>query len=215
MKRLAIFDMDGTLQDSSGVIAGAINHVRERLGLPPMEEDRIVRHINDPHLDAARFFYHEPRFRPEHERWFSSYYSENHARMIRLYGGIEGLLHTLRRHGCLLAVATNAYRRSTLESLRHLGIADLFDAICAYDDVGAGKPSPDMLVCILERLGVAKEEAVFVGDGERDRLAAAAAGIDFVAVDWGYSDHDDAVGSIDELKDRLHRLGCGMAQEGL
>ncbi len=205
-KRLVIFDMDGTLQDSSPAIANAINFVRGRLGLTPLPMGEIIAKVNDPHLNAAEYFYENERFEPVHEEWFADYFSRHHTEQIRLYDGIVPLLEELKSAGCLLAVATNAYRRSTIESLEHLEIHHYFDAIASYDDVGRGKPAPDMLHLILEELGVRPEEAIFVGDGERDRMAAQAAGIDFLMVEWGFSDHDDAIKSVEELRDRLREI---------
>jgi len=192
--------MDGTLTDSSRVIANSINFVRRRLGLPPMDPAQIVARVNDPHLNAAEYFYETDRFEPRHEAWFAEYYTAHHQEELQLYEGIRELLEWLKRRGCLLAVATNAYRRSTLETLRHLEILKYFDAVASYDDVAAGKPAPDMLLKILRELHCAPGESLFVGDGERDRMAAEAAGIDFVMVDWGFSDHDDALRSVGELR---------------
>jgi phosphoglycolate phosphatase len=211
-KRLVIFDMDGTLADSSRAIANAINFVRGRLGLPPMDPATIVSKINDPRLNAAEYFYETERFEPRHEEWFAEYYSANHHRELLLYDGVVKLLETLKARGCLLAVATNAYRRSTLETLRHLGILDRFDAVASYDDVPRGKPAPDMLLKILEELKCRPEEALFVGDGHRDRLAAEAAGIDFILVAWGFSDHGDAVESVGELA-RLLEARCSLSPQ--
>ena len=202
-KRLVIFDMDGTLQDSSPAIANAVNFVRERLGLPPLPPEEIIEKVNDPHLNAAEYFYATDRFEPIHEEWFAEYYSRHHQEEIRLYGGIREMLERLRSGGCLLAVATNAYRRSTIESLEHLKILDFFDAIASYDDVPRGKPAPDMLLKILAELELSPEEAIFVGDGPRDAMAAEAAGIDFLRVNWGFSDHHEALDRVEELEHAL------------
>jgi phosphoglycolate phosphatase len=199
-KRLAIFDMDGTLADSSLAIANAINFVRHRLELPPLDPALIVSKINDPHLNASEYFYETERFEARHEAWFAEYYTAHHQQELRLYDGVRELLEWLKGRGCLLAVATNAYRRSTLETLRHLEIDRYFDAMASYDEVPRGKPAPDMLLKILEELRCRREEALFVGDGHRDALAAEAAGIDFILVEWGFSDHGDAVESVEELR---------------
>ncbi len=206
-KRLVIFDMDGTLVDSSETIANAINYVRQHLGLPPLEKSFILAHVNDHTINPAKLFYLAERFEPEHEKRFMEYYSRNHDRELKLYPGIEGLLKALKEAGKKLAVATNAYRRSTTESLEHLGIADYFDAVACYDDFYEGKPSPTMLLKILETLRIAADDAVFVGDGERDEMAAKRAGIDYIMVDWGFSDHDGrAIGDVETLKKRLLAL---------
>jgi phosphoglycolate phosphatase len=202
-KTLIIFDMDGTLVNSSITIANAINYVRKQLGFEPMDTQMLLSKVNDPTINPAQFFYHAPRFEHDHERWFSEYYTRNHDKELVLYDGIKELLEELRHKGFKLAVATNAYRRSTIESLTHLGIYLYFDAIACYDDVYKGKPYPDMLLKLLDELKVPKSEALFIGDGPRDEQAAKRAGIDYIMVDWGFTDHESekkVVGSVEELR---------------
>ncbi len=204
-RSLIIFDMDGTLVDSSHLLANAINYVRGKLGLPPMPHDQIIGQVNNHRLNPSQYFYGSERFEPIHEEWFSEYYSKHHDQQLRLYDGIGELLVSLKNGGRHLAVATNAYRSSTYESLRHLGIETLFDAIVTAEDVPQPKPAPDMLERILRELNTPKEEAVFIGDGPRDEEAAQAAGIDYIMVDWGFTDHNgkEAVHSVTELKKKL------------
>ncbi len=204
-KDLIIFDMDGTLVNSSITIANAINYVRKQLGFEPMDAGKILAHVNDPTINPAQFFYHAPRFEHDHERWFSEYYTRHHGRELVLYEGVRELLVDLKEAGFKLAVATNAYRKSTIESLTHLGIYVLFDAIACYDDVNKGKPYPDMLFKLLDALHVAKERTLFIGDGPRDEQAAQRAGIDYIMVDWGFTDHahDNVVHTVEELRSVL------------
>ena len=207
-KELIIFDMDGTLVNSSITIANAINYVREQLGFEPMDPEYILERVNDHTINPAQVFYHTKTFERDHERWFSEYYTRNHDKELVLYDGIKELLEALKHKGYKLAVATNAYRRSTIESLTHLGIYVYFDAIACYDDVYKGKPYPDMLFKLLEELKVAKEDALFIGDGPRDEQAAKRAGIDYIMVDWGFTEHDSdkrVVHSVEELRKILLR----------
>ena len=71
--KLIIFDMDGTLVNSSLTIANAINHVRQNLGFEPMEQEYILKRVNDHTLNPAQTFYHSKRFEPDHEKWFSEF----------------------------------------------------------------------------------------------------------------------------------------------
>jgi phosphoglycolate phosphatase len=200
-KELIIFDMDGTLVNSSITIANAINYVRKQLGFEPMDTSLILSKVNDHTVNPAQFFYHAPAFARDHERWFSEYYSKNHDKELILYDGIKELLEALKHKGFLLAVATNAYRKSTIESLTHLGIYVLFDAIVCYDDVYKGKPYPDMLLKLLNEMHREKEHTLFIGDGPRDAMAAKRAGIDYLMVDWGFTAHQkEAVNSVESLK---------------
>jgi phosphoglycolate phosphatase len=202
-RRLIIFDMDGTLVNSSLTIANAINYVRRNLGFEPMEPAYILKHINDHALNPARFFYHARAFEPDHEKWFSEYYTKNHEKELVLYSGIKTLLETLKARGDTLAVATNAYRSSTIQSLTYLGIYELFDDIACYDDVLQGKPHPDMIYQLLDRLNFRAEESLFIGDGPRDEMAAKAAGVAYIMVDWGFTEHSDAVRSVERLAEML------------
>lgn len=205
-KKLIIFDMDGTLVNSSLTIANAINYVRQNLGLSMMEQSHILRLVNDHTINPAQTFYAADAFSPEHEKWFSEYYTNNHANELVLYDGIADLLLSLKKRGHKLAVATNAYRVSTLESLTHLDIYHLFDSIACYDDVAQGKPHPDMLYKVLDEVGHGSHEALFIGDGPRDEVASQRANIDYIMVDWGFTEHTDAVRSVSELGGILHNV---------
>ncbi len=205
-KKLVIFDMDGTLVDSSLTIVNAINYVRSKLSLTPLTKEIILTKVNDPELNPALFFYETEEFTPQQEKWFSDYYTNNHEKELQLYDGIEELLKELKKRGYLLAVATNSYRSSTLESLSHLNILEYFSSIACYDDVGRGKPAPDMLEKNLKDTNVKAKDAIFVGDSERDIMAANKLNIDYIMINWGFSEYEDAIHSIDKLKEKILEL---------
>ena len=194
--------MDGTLVNSSITIANSINYVRQNLSLDPMEQSEILTLVNDHTINPAQVFYEAEAFNAEHEKWFSEYYSQNHMNELVLYDGIREMLQQLKNRGHTLGVATNAYRVSTIESLTHLEIHDIFDGIACYDDVPNGKPHPDMLHKLLDELEHTHHESIFIGDGPRDELAAQRADMDYIMVDWGFTDHSDALSTVDEL----HRI---------
>jgi len=207
-KRLIIFDMDGTLVDSSVTLVNAINHVRGKLGLEEMGGDEVLTKLNDHTVNASKYFYESDSFKAEHEVWFSEYYKANHKREVRLYDGVEELLKWLKDKGFKLAIATNAYRISARQALAYLDIKGYFDITVCGDEVQWAKPHPDMLYKILDELHLKPEDAIFIGDGERDREASKNAGIDYIMVHWGFSEYqkDDAVHTIDELKQKILEL---------
>ncbi len=211
MKKLIIFDMDGTLVDSSLTLARAINSVRKNLGLEKMDETHILSKVNELNLNPAQYFYETENFTTQHEEWFSTYYTQNHKQELRLYKGVEAFLNELLEENYILALATNAYRISALQALSYLKITNKFSAIACSDDVAEGKPSPDMLYKILEELNIKKSETVFIGDGERDEVASKNANIDYIMVSWGFSEHEknherDVVHSIKKLKEKILEL---------
>jgi phosphoglycolate phosphatase len=130
----------------------------------------------------------------------TSYYTENHERELHLYTDILELLEHLKEKGFKMAIATNAYRSSTIESLSHLKILDYFESLACYDDVGRGKPAPDMLEKNLKELNATAEESVFIGDSERDMLASKSANIDYIMINWGFSEYDDAISKVADLE---------------
>ena len=202
-KELIIFDMDGTLVNSSITIANAINYVRKNLGFEPMNDRDILEKVNDHTINPAEVFYHAKVFDKDHEKWFSEYYSKNHDSELVLYEGIYALLENLKSKGYKLAVATNAYRISTLESLKYLKVYDMFDVVMCYDDVPNGKPEPDMLFKILETLNITETSSLFIGDGPRDEVASQRADMDYIMVDWGFTEHVSAVRSVEDLENMI------------
>lgn len=205
-KTLIIFDMDGTLVNSSITIANAINYVRKQLGFESLAENDILRQVNDHSINPAQVFYHAKAFDKDHERWFSEYYSKNHDKELLLYEGIKVLLETLKAKGYKLAVATNAYRQSTIESLSYLEILSLFDEVACFDDVPQGKPAPDMLYKILKSQACGVDQCVFIGDGPRDEMAAKACSMDYMMVDWGFTEHSDAIRTVEDLAGLMHDI---------
>ncbi len=179
---LAIFDMDGTLVDSSKTLANAINYVRGKLNLKPLEESVILEQINNPNCNLPKFFYEVDKLEDFHEQYFSEYYSKNHDKELMLFDGAKEMLEELKSKGVKLAIATNAYRKSTLEALKHLKIDKYFDDIVCFDDVQKGKPHPDMLFYLLNKNKINPKKAMFIGDSDRDKLAAKAANIKYLSV---------------------------------
>jgi len=205
-KKLIIFDMDGTLVDSSTTIVNAINYVRSKLNLAALEKELILEKVNDPALNPALFFYEVEEFSTEQEEWFSEYYTLNHEKELELYPEIDKLLKELKERGYLLAIATNAYRGSTLQSLGHLKVVEYFSSIACYDDVGRGKPAPDMLEKNLEDLKLDVKDAIFIGDSERDLMAAETLKMDYIMINWGFSNYQDAIHSVEKLKEKILEL---------
>ncbi len=196
-----IFDMDGTLIDSSDIIANSINHVRHKLGLRALIKEDILKVVNDINTPSPLYFYESEEFLPEHISWFQDYYTLNHEEEVKVYDGVKGMLQRLQEEKKSLSLATNAYRISALQILRHLEMEKYFEIIVCGDDVKRSKPYPDMIEKIILHLDSNKDRVVLVGDSIKDRESALRAGVKPILVNFGFTDKiDNALTSIYDLE---------------
>lgn len=180
-----IFDMDGTLIDSSNPITETINIVRSRYNLSPLDKSEVVSAINCPLKKPSKYFYGTDEYLPEQKEIFVEHYEKSCTENIRLYDGIYELLLELdtKFH---LAVATNADKRFAEMMLHALGIYQFFSEVIGACSVENAKPHPEMIEVILERLQTPKEHALLIGDSRYDELASQNASIEFLHVSWGF-----------------------------
>lgn len=187
-KRLVIFDWDGTLFDSTGVIAYSLQEACKvmQLTVPTVKQAKnviglgfqeAIEELVGP-LDAVQF----TDFMAAYRR----HYFTNEAR-VTLYEGSLEILQALKVQQRLLAVATGKSRAGLNRVLLAGELKHFFDATKTADET-TSKPHPHMLFELLEELDVEPQEAVMVGDTTYDIDMAHAAGIESVAVQYGAHD---------------------------
>ncbi len=184
-----IFDMDGTIVDSSEAMCKSINFVRKNIGLKPVAKEFLEYHINKPDENLPMIFYETPEYKKEHREMFKKHYLENAPKYIKLYDGIEEVLGFLSKKSKMY-VATNAYDYFAINMLESLGIADFFDMVVGANCVKKPKPDAEMINMILKKGLHVKEKTVFVGDSTKDMLSAKNAGVEFIYAKWGYCEFD-------------------------
>ncbi len=202
-----IFDMDGTLIDSSEAMRKSVNFVRKELGLPPVSKKFLELHINKPDENLPMIFYGTKTFQPLHRELFREHYLKEATKYISLYEGVEELLNFLKERAKLF-VATNAHSDFAENMLGFLEIKDYFELIVGSNHVKNTKPSSEMVDFISNRRNLNKKEAVLIGDSTKDMLCADSAGIDFWYAKWGYSKFDCKTLSFDtpiEIKNYLSK----------
>lgn len=182
---LIVFDWDGTLFDSTALIARCIQAAAADLDLP-VPSDEAASHVIGlgltealqhavPSLPAARY--------PElGQRYRHHYFNRQHE--LVLFDGTLEMLQALKARNHWLAVATGKSRRGLDEALQTVQLHGLFDATRTADET-AGKPHPRMLLELMAAIGAAPGRTLMVGDTTHDLQLARNAGTASVAVSFG------------------------------
>lgn len=192
--RLALLDLDGTLVDSvpdlwasademlrAGGRAGiSLERVRSYVG---NGVERLVHRCLSGDLEGQA---PDDEFGPALE-CFNRLYARYNGRDARVYDGVREGLDRLREAGVMRACVTNKPRRFTLSLMHGLGLDGHMNLVLGGDDLARKKPAPDGLLRACKELRVGVGDSVMIGDSGNDVLAARAAGMPVLCVDYGYN----------------------------
>lgn len=188
-----VFDLDGTLVETAPDLAGALNHVLERAELPPVSLAAVRSMVGDgARALIQRGFAADGRSldQAELDRWFAvflDYYGEHIADSSHLFPHVLETLDALAEAGLSVGVCTNKPEAMSRRLFEALGLSERFSAIVGGDTLPMRKPDPAHLLGTLERMQVAPQRAVMIGDSANDRDAARNAGVPVVLVTFGYT----------------------------
>lgn len=191
MKKLIIFDLDGTLLNTIGDLADAVDYVMRSRNLPEHTNaeyrqmvgggiKRLVERALPEELSKNEAYVEECVAQ------FRRYYVDNIDRHTIPYDGIPELLHKLQDKGVMLAVASNKFQHGTDRLVAKFFSNIEFIAIEGNREGAPLKPDPEIIYTILRKAGVERSDAMMVGDSGIDIRTAIAAGIDSVGVSWGF-----------------------------
>ena len=194
MKKLIIFDYDGTLADTSPGICHCYNATASSMGYEPhtLREDFFG--VIGGSLEHG-FHRLWPQMTPEQisqavVQYRERYACEGKSFPAPLYDGMKETLFSLKQAGFKLAVATLKHERFIHEMLENNGIANVFDCVCAYTGT---ETKAELLQKACDLAGASPAESILVGDSAFDGQGAQIAGMDFVAVvyGWGFRNAED------------------------
>lgn len=216
------FDLDGTVLDSSGDLAEALNHALALAGRAPVSHDEARTYVgggtrvmleralaaNGGPLPADRFEALLPQL--------IDHYADHIAVHTRPYPGAIAMLDALAAQGVKVALVTNKLEHLAVSLLGELGLGERFYTIIGGDTLGPGraKPAPDLLHLMIERSGLDAPRAAYVGDTTYDTRAAQAAGLPVVAVSFGFADMDVHQMGADAVIDHFDALIPALAALG-
>lgn len=204
--RNIIFDLDGTLIDSSEGVVEAANYALVKLGQKPRSPEEIKKYIGYPLEEMFSSFCSAPL-----DRLAEAFQEKGRGTIMastRPMPGAEEVIKAFWSAGFSLAIATTKYVVHTEGIIRKLGWDRYFSVLASGDEVARVKPAPDLIELALARLHAAKETSVVVGDTVNDIWAARAAGLKVISVVSPFGNHDLTryhpdlmLESLDELKD--------------
>lgn len=186
--QLIAFDWDGTLADSTALIAEAIQRACGDMGLT-VPDLATARHVIGLGLHDSIRYVAPDLPATEYERFadrYRHYYLAGDGE-IPLFEGVREMLAELEARGFLLAVATGKTRKGLARAMAQHAIAHHFVASRCADE-GFPKPHPDMLLTLMDSVGVLPGETLMIGDTTHDLQLARAAGAQALAVTYGAHD---------------------------
>lgn len=208
-----LFDLDGTLIDSSEGVVDCFYYARDRIGVPRPPPEAIKATIGYPLDEAfARFTDHDPR---QCYDLFQARAREVLVGSAFLLEGVLEILEYLHAQGYILGVATTKRSEHVVGILGRLGALRLFSAWSGSDEVRRVKPDPEVLHLTLRKLGRSADRSVYVGDTSLDIRAARSAGLSAIAVLGGTGSREELEGAdviIERFAD-LKGLFRGMRNE--
>lgn len=181
-----LFDLDGTLADTVGLILRCYRHTMSAHRGGPLPDERWLATIGRPLRDQLLDFAEDEEEAAAMLETYVAFQRTVHDDMVRPYPGAVEVLDELRGGGTRLGVVTSKRREMAERTLSCCGFLDRFDVLIGADDVSAGKPDPEPVLAALERLGDADPgRTLFVGDSPFDVIAGREAGVRTAAALWG------------------------------
>jgi len=195
-KKVIIFDLDGTLIDSSPDLALAINHMLISIGRKPFSLDEIhhwvgngaqtlVKRALSGSADISSKI-DEKEFE-EALDIFLNFYAKNLAVKTITYPNVLSTLKQLKEHGYRLTIVTNKPFDFVAPILKELKLQEYFEFHLGGDSLKEKKPNPTPLLYICEKFNVTVNESVMIGDSKNDILAAKACNMQSIGLTYGYN----------------------------
>lgn len=180
--RYLLFDLDGTLIDSTDLILKAFRETFQELGLPPRSDAELLSQVGRPLRLQMRDV--DPRREEELVETYARLYDLYHDELAREFPDVREALAGLAERGYRMAVVTSKRSHAVEEELDHFGLARFFVVVIDADDTGRHKPDPEPVLTAIAQLGGSPSQATFIGDSPFDIRSAHAAGVPAGAVEW-------------------------------
>ncbi|MCC5797639.1 MAG: phosphoglycolate phosphatase [Methylophaga sp.] len=191
---IVLFDLDGTLIDTAPDLGYALNNLLQAHGRQPLDHARIRPYASHGSAGLIKLGFGVSTDHPDYsalQQQFLQIYADNIARETRLFLGMEQVLTTLQQRGIRWGIVTNKPAFLTDPLTQALGLTEQASCIVSGDTTQHSKPHPEPLLYAAELLKTTAANCLYIGDAERDIIAAQRAHMRSVVALYGYlGEHD-------------------------
>ena len=214
-----IFDLDGTLIDSTEIHFKVLAMAFDRIGIPQPSRRNILEAVKDGHFDWQCVLPPDWKNRVDEvvektRLMRDDFYLPILEEELELIQGADNMLKEISQHGMRIGLVTTTPRQDLyhkMRPLREASVDHLFEVIITTDDVQEIKPSPEPLFACMEGLGIDLHRSVYIGDARIDIIAGKKAGMKTIAVLTGFDDQetlnreepDAIISSVNELREAI------------
>ncbi|MBE0426015.1 MAG: HAD-IA family hydrolase [Nitrospirae bacterium] len=204
--KLLMFDLDGTLVDTSMDITNALNYALNFYGFKELTIGDTTKMVGEGITRLVEKLLGESKSRLMDAviKRFLDYYSEHLTDYSTIYPGVSETLERL--NGYRKAVISNKRESLSTRLLEELNLSKYFELVIGSDTAPKRKPSPVPVIYVVSKLGISPQESMMIGDSNYDIEAGKKAGVITVAVTYGYKEKEylkDADYMIDEFNNLL------------
>ncbi|MCB9498710.1 MAG: HAD-IA family hydrolase [Bacillales bacterium] len=187
--KAVLFDLDGTLLDTSLDLSGALNYALKKNGLPERTVNETKQFTGNGIRVLVKRAVPGGEMNPLYEKTFSDFKTRYSAHLLDKtvpYPGIIDVLKKLKNDGYKLAIISNKNDLLVKQIDYFYFDGKIFDVVSGTTPDVPFKPSPEMVNLALLKLGIKKEEALYVGDTNIDFDTAKNANVDVIMVSYGF-----------------------------
>lgn len=192
MRKLVIFDLDGTLLYTLEDLMQSVNFTLDLFGYKKRTLEEITSFVGNGIQHLLKQALPEDISEDKFEMCFTCFkdhYSEHCCDKTRPYDDIVDVLKVLKNRGLKVGIVSNKFQ-SAAEEVCEYYFKDLYDAVLGESETCRRKPAPDGINMMCEKFGVEKDDAIFFGDSEVDIQTGDNAGVYCVSVLWGFRDRE-------------------------
>lgn len=210
---IILFDLDGTLTDSSQGIINSIIYALEKYDINDYDMPLLRKFLGPPlHESFEKFMGFDNEKSLQAVKLYREYFSSKGLLENEVYGGVNNLLQNLKENGKTLIVATSKPQQFTDKIMEHFDLAKYFDFIAGSNMDTTRSKKAEVIEYALSECNIKdKSKVVMIGDRAEDMVGAQSVGIDSIGVEYGYGTFDELknagatyiVETVDELKKLL------------